>query len=260
MLYLVQKKDYKSILDSDQLNLEKKAGKVFNSFKEPPVEFAPTYRFDIGTNQYDTSEKKRVPSYTDRVLYRANEKEISNVSYVSHHEYTSSDHKPVFSLFHVNVKKRIDEKYQKLKEEISKELTKIENGMRPEISIKPNEINFGEIRFNQPVKKIITIENVGKVPAQYSFTTKPGTEHKVSWLAIDQPKGVITQFEKIDIELTVHVKSDSAGPLNLGIESIPQTFIIVHLKGGGDSFVSLLYLFYRLQSKEIGLNHVLETL
>lgn len=240
-LVLIQKKDYKSILDNDQLSIEKKNGKVFNSFKEHPIDFPPTYRFDTGTNQYDTSEKKRVPSYTDRVLYRTNEKDIQCINYTSHQEYNSSDHKPVFTLFHVMVKKRIDDKYQKLKEEISKELTKIENGMRPEISINPNEINFGEIKYNQPIKKTVVIENIGKVPAQYSFSTKPGSDQKVSWLIIDQSTGVITQFEKIEIEITVHVKNDSASSLNLGTETIQQTFIIVHLKNGGDSFVSIYY-------------------
>lgn len=28
----------------------------------------PTYRFDFGTSTYDTSEKHRVPSLTDRIL------------------------------------------------------------------------------------------------------------------------------------------------------------------------------------------------
>lgn len=38
-------------------------------FSEANILFLPTYKFDIGTEIYDTI-KKRVPSYTDRILYR----------------------------------------------------------------------------------------------------------------------------------------------------------------------------------------------
>ena len=38
--------------------------------KEGPITFRPTYRYDKNLDRYDTSQKQRVPSYTDRVLVR----------------------------------------------------------------------------------------------------------------------------------------------------------------------------------------------
>ena len=38
----------------DQLSKAIKAGAVFQGFKEMKIEFAPTYKFDPGTNIYDT--------------------------------------------------------------------------------------------------------------------------------------------------------------------------------------------------------------
>ena len=39
-------------------------------FNEAAIAFPPTYKFDVGTSTYDTSAKRRVPSWTDRVLYK----------------------------------------------------------------------------------------------------------------------------------------------------------------------------------------------
>ena len=43
---------------------------VFRGFEEGQVNFAPTYKYDLFCDDYDTSEKKRTPAWTDRVLWR----------------------------------------------------------------------------------------------------------------------------------------------------------------------------------------------
>lgn len=51
------------------------AGIVFAGYHEGPLLFRPTYRYDIGTDTYDTSEKMRVPAWTgasSRPPYLAN--------------------------------------------------------------------------------------------------------------------------------------------------------------------------------------------
>lgn len=53
-----------SVLDFDQLNYLKSEGFIFRGYSEDTVKFPPTYKYDPGTNQFDTSSKKRVPSYT----------------------------------------------------------------------------------------------------------------------------------------------------------------------------------------------------
>lgn len=43
-------------------------------FEEGEINFLPTYKFDNGTLIYDTSKKKRVPSWCDRILIKGSDK------------------------------------------------------------------------------------------------------------------------------------------------------------------------------------------
>ncbi|XP_061135326.1 inositol polyphosphate 5-phosphatase K isoform X3 [Syngnathus typhle] len=113
--------------EKDQLNLAKDSETVLEGFQEGPLKFPPTYKFDVGTNVYDTSGKKRKPAWTDRILWRlratvpsANSGKRGSVSgltsgtrvtqhcYRSHMEYIVSDHKPVSSIFTLQFPYKVD--------------------------------------------------------------------------------------------------------------------------------------------------------
>ena len=59
-----------SVLETDQLGWLMSKGTIFRGFKEHPINFRPTYKYDPGTDKFDTSSKQRIPSYTDRILYK----------------------------------------------------------------------------------------------------------------------------------------------------------------------------------------------
>lgn len=95
---------FSKLLKSDQLLQQQKKGEVFNQFREPTIDFKPTYKFDPSTNSWDSSEKNRAPAWCDRVLYYCeNEDTIKNLSYLSHPEMIISDHKPVSATFELQV-------------------------------------------------------------------------------------------------------------------------------------------------------------
>jgi synaptojanin len=52
---LVKRRDFETLYENDQLNLQMVAGLSFPFYSEARITFPPTYKFDIGTDDYDTS-------------------------------------------------------------------------------------------------------------------------------------------------------------------------------------------------------------
>ncbi|KAF5404150.1 Phosphatidylinositol-bisphosphatase [Paragonimus heterotremus] len=123
---LVSQSAWSDLLRSDQLTLEREAGNVFRGFQEGPIRFAPTYKYDLFCDDYDTSEKARSPAWTDRVLWRrvllqfpstdengvlvmnpdstsANNPYPSHLVIYNRAELKTSDHRPVAAIFHIDV-------------------------------------------------------------------------------------------------------------------------------------------------------------
>lgn len=61
-----------SLLPHDELRLVQKKKLAFHDgWREGPITFLPTYKYDVGSmGLFDSSDKKRVPSWCDRILFR----------------------------------------------------------------------------------------------------------------------------------------------------------------------------------------------
>ena len=69
-------------------------------FQEGVIAHPPTFKYDAGTvDTFDTSKKQRVPSYTDRILWRGDG--VEQLMLRAHMNYTISDHKPVHAVFRI---------------------------------------------------------------------------------------------------------------------------------------------------------------
>ena len=116
----VSKREYSRLMEHDQLKVEMDAGNVFQGFREGNIGFAPTYKYDLFSDDWDSSEKCRVPAYTDRILFTRRKPRADTcppdwsegdiVSY-TRAELKQSDHRPVLAVFdvelrHVNTESR----------------------------------------------------------------------------------------------------------------------------------------------------------
>lgn len=116
----VKSKNIKKLLERDQLLTSKKKNPWFKlrAFQELPITFAPTYKYDVGTDTYDTSEKKRSPAWCDRILYRGGSL-IEQLDY-RRHEVRVSDHRPVTGTFQISVKSILPKKRDMKWDEVQK--------------------------------------------------------------------------------------------------------------------------------------------
>ncbi|KAM8742407.1 synaptojanin-1 isoform 1-T2 [Acanthopagrus schlegelii] len=67
---LIKQQNWDALTAGDQLLDQKNAGLVFRGFIEGKLDFAPTYKYDLFSEDYDTSEKCRTPAWTDRILWK----------------------------------------------------------------------------------------------------------------------------------------------------------------------------------------------
>jgi hypothetical protein len=98
---LLEKDMYDVLVNNDQLTLAMMSNSCFEGFVEGPLNFKPTYKFDKNSDAYDTGKKQRIPSWTDRVLYKPGDARI--VNYASSNDIKTSDHRPVYATFECSV-------------------------------------------------------------------------------------------------------------------------------------------------------------
>lgn len=94
------------LLERDQLLVARRRNAAFRlrAFEELPIQFDPTYKYDVGTDNYDSSDKKRSPAWCDRLLFRGGRnRRVQQLDY-RRHEVRVSDHRPVTGRFEFTVK------------------------------------------------------------------------------------------------------------------------------------------------------------
>jgi len=88
-------------VNNDQLRWSKDKGLVLDNMVEPPLNFRPTYKYDLDSDIYDTSAKARIPAWTDRIFYK--ESGMECLAYNADESIKTSDHRPVYATFRVEV-------------------------------------------------------------------------------------------------------------------------------------------------------------
>jgi hypothetical protein len=119
----IAEENWEYLLKYEQLTLQKREQNVFKEFNEAEIEFPPTYKYNLNADAYDSSEKCRVPAWTDRILWRRRPDSGStnegsptgsgsknNFSgnagkclYYGRADIRLSDHRPVSALFDIEV-------------------------------------------------------------------------------------------------------------------------------------------------------------
>ncbi|XP_062818573.1 type II inositol 1,4,5-trisphosphate 5-phosphatase isoform X1 [Anolis carolinensis] len=234
---LVEARDFRTLQQHDQLKRQMEAKAVFEGFTEGEITFQPTYKYNPGCNDWDTSEKCRVPAWCDRILFKG--RSVSQLSYRSHPALKISDHKPVSACFDVGVKVVDEELYRQVFEDIVRSLDKMENDSIPSVTLSKREFFFRDVKYMQLQVETFSIRN-GPVPCQFAFINKPDEEsYCKQWLTANPSKGFLLPDSEVMVELELFVNKSTAPALNSGEDRL-EDILVLHLDRGKDYFLSVL--------------------
>lgn len=338
-----------SLLPHDELQQQMKARKAFHDgWQEGPIAFLPTYKYDVGTvGVFDSSEKKRAPSWCDRILYRTRREklaydakvreeenarkrdeemkasgtdqageddeilydydpdtdgvtnpngdydeyddydqvedgevitkegfvdELTLEYYTAHQRILSSDHKPLNAVFKLKYDAVVPELKAKIHAEVAKELDKVENEGRPNVTVVVDQHNdtqpeqcsetsklfegawFGDVRWGQAKHRSLTIANTSRVAASFAFIERPvgaGQAPGIApkWLNLkmndvalhssstSSPSVSLEPGETASVELEVRIWDMSiVQALNEGIKRLDD-ILVLRVEGGRDHFI-----------------------
>ncbi|KAH9425493.1 hypothetical protein DERP_006101, partial [Dermatophagoides pteronyssinus] len=235
---LLTLKEFDKLLAIDQLRNQMKERNCFQGFQEGKINHMPSYKYNTGTNEWDSSEKRRPPAWCDRILWRG--EMIQQTIYRSHPELKDSDHKPVSALFQSQVLLIDHTLKRKVYEDVMKKLDKVENELLPQVSIDTTEINFGPISFKDNNCRLLTLTNIGQSRIRYRFINKPNDKNFCKqWLRVTPSTGLINIKEDITIVFELNFDDPTmAYRFNYGLETLSDT-LVLSLIGGKDIFITI---------------------
>lgn len=242
VLNLSQKFDLEKLRRHDQLNIERKEGRVFQGWQEGELNFAPTYKYQPGTDMYEQrpDKKLRAPAWCDRVLWLTKDPSYLTQLNYSRSELNVSDHKPVMSMFVAVIKDVIQSEREKVYYSVMKRLDEYDNQSLPMVGLDRTELDFGEVRYGMSKTLQIRIANTGKVVAQFRLVPKLDEPSFCKpWLNVLPTYGmIIPNDNEIVVNFTINVNNDIARALNSGKEVL-EDIIILRLENGRDYYITV---------------------
>ena len=200
---------------------------------------------------------------TDIVVTKAGfEDKLKLDYYTSHQRVLSSDHKPLDAVFTLDYDAVDPGLKARVHQEVVRALDKAENEGRPVITVvvdpnpehnsNPDEsVNFGEVRYDVPKTRSLTIANTGRVSATFGFVDRHIGGVAPPWLHIqfDRPSNnqnpnvnALKQYtlnpgEAMNLELTVHITNvEQVRDLNDGRSKV-EDVLVLRVDNGRDHFL-----------------------
>lgn len=146
----IESGDLESLRIKDQLNIERRHRRVFQGFEEGILNFAPTYKYQPGTDGYERRPEKklRAPAWCDRILWKktANKEEVILQDY-RRSSLMPSDHKPVSARFQLSVRRVVAANETTVFNGLQSLLNKHASKAPPAVEITGLKVALGRIGF-----------------------------------------------------------------------------------------------------------------
>lgn len=182
VLTWIKNRDWSKLYSADQLQYQMRNNKIFYGFCEGPLRFPPTYKYERFSNEYaadENGEMKRVPAYTDRILWRlgTNDDDPKGMPNLRLQKYTSatsvfsSDHRPVSATFLMTFGVEDVSRRKTVEENINRELDRRQANIKPSLQFSPSSVDLGDVFFDQECSRHIIIRNHGSISSFFSIAT-----------------------------------------------------------------------------------------
>ncbi|KAF7545186.1 hypothetical protein G7Z17_g9373 [Cylindrodendrum hubeiense] len=221
----------------------------------------PPKATDGGYDEYDEYDENDDPGTDDVVTKDGFHDHISLEIYASHQRISSSDHKPITSIFTLDYDAVVPELKAIVHGEVARELDRAENEGRPGITVvveggdgdDDNVVEFGSLGPLERKTSLLTVANTSSVPATFSFvektTNEDGEEAIPDWLKTtflqadedsSEPLGRSVTLDPGDTVLVLLEIQISAIPhiraLNEGLSKI-EDVLVLRIEDGRDHFI-----------------------
>ena len=146
--------EFSSLIQYDQFYQYQNENKMISDMDEAPVRFSPTYKYIIGTNDYDIN--KRIPSWCDRIFF----KKYSNTTPLAYNKclISLSDHQPVYGVYKILIETINEDKRQSILNQIIKEKN-LNNNYQNNNNIDNNNINLINFENNNNTGNFLNQNN-----------------------------------------------------------------------------------------------------
>lgn len=196
VLEWIDTKNWDALYKADQLQKQMKQCPIFTGFKEGPLRFPPTYKYERFSNEYacdETGQVKRLPSYTDRILWRIgtledDPKGIPDLrldTYSSAESVFSSDHRPVHALFTMTFGVEDIGRRKDVEAKVIKDLDLEDAPPKLILQLSSSTLDFGDVFFEHPCERHVSVRNIGDVKGSFSVSLPEGFP---KWLVFDTTK------------------------------------------------------------------------
>ena len=217
-LSLIKEKNYDKLLSEDQLvkqfhpSLAGNSPFIDNKFTSAKPDFAPTYKYDPGTWKYDSSEKKRIPAWTDRVLWYDRYSDRNGTAlneFNANDELLASDHRPVDASFSVKIRRYVTDAKERKRQEIIEKIRDVglDKYAVPNVVLSKSSVDFGTVCYGECKTDIIELTNKGHAVVSvdiYNYTGGMGggsSDWSKDWLSVTR--------------CTIRINPGTTEPLNI---------------------------------------------
>lgn len=215
----IRKENWRELYQADQLQRQMKECDIFRGFQEGPIRFPPTYklhRFEDGYKLAENEDQQRIPSYTDRILWRigdsAHERILIGKPRIKLIEYTSarvlsSDHRPVYASFEMVFGVEDVERRLRVEEKVNQDLDDREASLRPSLQLSSSTADFGDVFFEQDRLRTVSLKNVGSTTAFVTIAFPPSAPDWLklkssAWRSVE-----IAPEQSVDINLSIFISA-----------------------------------------------------